>query len=94
MSLHELENIHALTTKFDRFPRVGEIIRHTPSYCATEKVVERGVGIVVNTDHPFFEVYWVGEKKFWRLDGRNRGSYILLDIELCEEAAKEALALR
>ena len=79
MSVDEL--IGKIPTKTNhRYFKAGDVLRWVPRYVNEERVTERGLAIVVSTNGPIFEAYWVGSKEVSEHDARAPQSFILQDI--------------
>ena len=79
MSTNEL--IGKIPTKTNhRYFKIGDVLRWTPRYANQEKIDERGLAIVISTNGPIFEAYWIGSKKIDKHDARGTQDFILQDI--------------
>ena len=85
--IDELKKVGGLKNN-DRLFKVGDVIRYIGRGLTSDAIREKGVGIVISVNGPFFETYWVGEEKISKADFRWPGVYKLQDIAPIPQVAE------
>ena len=87
MSVNKL--VGEIPTKTNnRYYKVGDVLRWIPRYLSQEKVDERGLAIVISSDGPIFEAYWIGTKEIDKHDARGMMNFRIQDIAPLPEVAE------
>ena len=64
----------------NRYFKVGDVIKWTPSYVKSKDIDSRGLGIVVKAEGTKFEAYWTGDGEVRKADAIIPGQFVLQDI--------------